>query len=50
MEKAGRIGIGAGATILGFYLIAQFTQDILLVITGIVCISSGIYLIASEGK
>lgn len=50
MEKAGRIGIGAGATILGFYLIAQFTQNIAWVIAGIILISLGIYLIASEGK
>ena len=46
MANAGKIGIGAGAIILGFYLLTKFTSEIGAVIVGIGLISFGIYLIA----
>ena len=48
MTNAGKVGIGAGAIILGFYSITKFVNEIGAVIAGVCLISFGIYLIASK--
>jgi len=48
MPNAWKIGVGSGAIVLGFYLIAKFTNEIGAVLVGVGMISGGIYLIASK--
>ncbi len=50
MVNPWRIGGGIGAMLFGVYLVFQFKQDIIISILGIIAISLGIGIVASDLK